>query len=51
MDIFEQYIIPYSIYDALIFESLHYYAPYTPEVSSPESADFMFAYQRSPIVE
>jgi len=51
MDIFEQYIIPYSIYDALIFESMHYYAPYTPEVSSPESADFVFAYQRSPQVE
>ncbi len=51
INIFKDYIIPYSVYDALMFESLHYYAPYTPDVSSPESVDFMFAYQRSPVVE
>ena len=50
-NIFEKYIIPYSMFDALSFESLNYCAPYTPEVSSPESVDFIFQYQRSPVVE
>merc|ERR1712154_753537 len=48
---FELYIIPYSMYDALIFESIHYSCANmydSQECSSPESGEFMFAYQRSP---
>eukprot|EP01083_Nonionella_stella_P197113 724891_1 len=54
IQIFKKIIIPYASYDALIFESLHWTKPINDtdqDLSEPESVEFMFAYQRSPVVE
>ncbi len=46
----EEMVIPFAVYDAMIFEALHYADPVTPEGSSPESDDFVFEYQLTPVL-
>ena len=50
LSIFEAVIIPFAVYDAMIFESMNYANPITPEGSSPESDEFVFEYQQTPVL-